>query len=242
MTTSASDAYTGIDNLEIMASAVNYLRHLNDSIAAVAGPPSAAPRLVDFGAGTGTHAIAMRDRGYDVACIEIDPTLQSMLRGEGLTVGDAPSAFEPASFDLAYTMNVIEHIVDDEQALASLVNCVRPGGRLVVFVPAFPVLYSSMDEKVGHVRRYRRRGLVDVVTRAGFVVDRCQYVDSLGFPATLAYKALGSRKGDLGEGSLGFYDRVIFPLSRGLDRGLSRVVGKNLLLVATRPVGPPSGR
>ena len=197
---------------------------------------------MDFGAGTGTHAASMRDRGYDVTCIEIDPTLQRVLRDRGLTVGEAPSAFEPASFDVAYSMNVIEHIVDDEQALASLVRCVRPGGRLVVFVPAFPLLFSSMDEKVGHVRRYRRRGLVDLVTRAGFEVDRCRYVDSLGFPATLAYKALGSRDGDLGEGSLGFYDRVVFPVSRGLDRVLGRVVGKNLLLVATRPVGPPSGR
>ena len=139
-------------------------------------------------------------------------------------------------------MNVLEHIDDDVAAVRSLAGALRPGGKLVVYVPAFQVLFSSMDTKVGHLRRYRLGQLVDTVRQAGFHVDRCRYVDSLGFAATLAYKAVGSRQGDISGGSVSFYDSYGFPVSRGLDRALDRVVGKNLLLVATRPATLPTDR
>ena len=92
-----------------------------------------------------------------------------------------------------------------------------------------------MGAKVGHVHRYRRPALVELITSAGFTVERCPYVDSLGFAASLAYKAVGDRNGDLDESALAFYDRHLFPASRVLDCGLGGVLGKNLLLVATRP-------
>lgn len=228
-------AYGGIDNLEVMAEAVRYLRDLNDGIAAVAGPPASAPRLVDFGAGSGTHALDMRDRGYEVDCVEIDGQLRSLLGAEGLVVAPEADRLDAGAYDVAYSMNVLEHIDDDVGALRGLHRVVRPGGRLLVYVPAFEVLYSSMDTKVGHLRRYRRPQLVAAVTEAGFVVDRCRYVDSLGFAASLAYKAVGSRQGDISRGSVSFYDSYVFPVSRLLDRAFGRVAGKNLLLVATKP-------
>ena len=91
-----------------------------------------------------------------------------------------------------------------------------------------------MDAKVGHVRRYRRPAPVELITSVGLTVERCRYVDSLGFAASLAYKAMGNRNGDLDESALAFYDRHLFPASRVLDFGVGGV-GKNLLLVATRP-------
>ena len=234
MSAALNPTYGGIDNLEVMAGAVNYLRFLNDGIAGVAGPARAAPRLLDFGAGSGTHALDMRRRGYGVDCVEVDSSLQASRHQSGFSAVDHPSALEPSSYDLVYSMNVLEHIDDDREAVAGLARVLRSGGRLVVFVPAFEVLYSSMDAKVGHVRRYRRRGLIDVVEQGGFHVDECRYVDSLGFAASLAYRAVGDRHGAISESSVGFYDRFVFPVSRGLDRGLGRVIGKNLLLVATR--------
>jgi hypothetical protein len=70
----------------------------------------------------------------------------------------------------------------------------------------------------------------------GFEIERAEYADSLGFFVTLLYKVIGSRAGDISSGSVRFYDRVVFPLSRLLDRvGLSRLFGKNLLAVMRRP-------
>jgi hypothetical protein len=90
-----------------------------------------------------------------------------------------------------------------------------------------------MDRAVGHVRRYRKRELRELVLGAGFRVTDCRYVDSLGFFAALAYRAV-SRSGRLRPASVERYDRFVFPLSRVVDRLAARWVGKNLLLEARR--------
>ena len=110
-----------------------------------------------------------------------------------------------------------------------------PGGRLLIYVPAFNLLYSANDERVGHVRRYRRAGLVELVRNAGFQVERASYVDSLGFFAALAYRFVGDPEGGLSVTSVRLYDSLLFPPSRLLDRVVGRWFGKNLLLTAVRP-------
>ena len=75
---------------------------------------------------------------------------------------------------MIYAINVIEHIADDVAALAQLRELLRPGGKLVIFVPAFPMLYSEMDRRIGHFRRYRLTALASATERAGLVVDRAE--------------------------------------------------------------------
>jgi hypothetical protein len=135
-----------------------------------------------------------------------------------------------------YSVNVLEHISDDEGTLTELHAKLCPGGRLLLYVPAFQVLYSSMDEKVGHHRRYRMGALAAVAVRAGFEVERMDYADCLGFFVTVLYRLIGSRRGDISPTSVRIYDRFVFPLSRLLDRaGASRRLGKNLSMTLRRP-------
>ena len=223
--------YSGTDNLEVMREAVNYNRALLDFIRAQARKSG---QVLDFGAGVGTFALALAGEGYAVECVEPDAAQRAAIAAAGVPVHADLAAIPRASVDCAYTLNVLEHIDDDLAALRALGSTLRIGGRLVVYVPAFPVLYTSMDRKVGHVRRYRRRDLRAKVETAGLTVLRSEYVDCLGFAATLAYRAFGSRVGDVDRDALRMYDRYAFPVSRQLDRALSRVIGKNLLLVAQR--------
>jgi SAM-dependent methyltransferase len=227
--------YGGVDNLEVMEGAHRYRAFLVRAVTDAVGPPERAGRLLDFGCGTGTIAKPLRDLGYQVECLEPDTSMRDALSADGFAVAASLEGHAPASLDGVYSMNVLEHIDDDAGALASIHRVTRPGGRLVLYVPALQSLYSAMDRKVGHLRRYRRQPLEQLVRGAGFRVDWCRYVDVLGVPAGLAYKAFGSRRGDLGAGSVVAYDRMAFPVSRVLDRLTSRVVGKNLLLLGTRP-------
>lgn len=223
--------YPGVENLEAMRHARRYNGFLIDLIARY----TSGQRLMDFGAGAGTFAAPLAERGYDVVCIEPDAGLRDRLAADGLEAHPSAAALPPDSVDSIYTLNVLEHIADDGGAVSELTACLRSGGQLMVYVPAFPLLYSAMDERVGHVRRYRRRGLVRILQQAGLQIETAKYVDSLGFLAALVYRFIGDDSGIISPASVRVYDRFVFPLSRAVDHLTRGSFGKNLLVVASKP-------
>jgi SAM-dependent methyltransferase len=232
-----SEDYTGIFNEEVMASAVRYQRFLAGLLTLAAGRPGAERVIVDFGAGLGPFARAARSLGWQVTCVELDPTLRADLRADGFDAAASLDDISPRSLDFLYSYNVLEHIEDDATVISAFHRVLKPGAPLLLYVPAFPLLYSSMDRLVGHVRRYRRKGLVDLVESAGFTVETCHYADSIGFAAALAYRAIGDDSGKLDERAVRLYDRLVFPASRRLDYVTKRFFGKNLVLIARRSGG-----
>ncbi|MBM0103447.1 class I SAM-dependent methyltransferase [Steroidobacter sp. S1-65] len=225
-------AYTGVDNLEVMQEAVNYNRYLLDTVRKHA---PARGKVLDFGAGSGQFAAPLSQHGMDITALEPDQLLQQRLRAQGLRVVSSTQEIPDASLDYIYTLNVLEHIDDDAGALRILHAKLTAKGKLLIYVPAFQLLYTSMDAKVGHVRRYTRGMLMTRVRDAGFKIEHVAYADSIGFFATLAFKAIGNKDGNVSLGALKLYDRAVFPLSRGLDSVAKRWFGKNLLLVASKP-------
>jgi len=220
----------GAKNLEVMAAARNYNGHLLRQVSrAMAG----RRRILDFGAGRGTFALPMRDQGHEVVCVESEPLLRSVLAAEGLEVHASLTDIPNGSVDAAYTLNVLEHIRDDEETLTQIYMKLATGGRLYVYVPAFQMLYSAMDRDVGHVRRYRLAELVEKCCRSGFKVERAGYSDSLGFWASLAYRAAGPRDGRIPMKGLILYDTYLFPISCVLDTAFRHVFGKNAWVVAS---------
>jgi ubiquinone/menaquinone biosynthesis C-methylase UbiE len=229
---SADQGYSGCDVLEVMAEAVNYNRWLCELVSHRVPPGS---KLLDFGAGTGTFSSAMKARGYDVACVELDDGLRSGLREAGFNAVKVLDELTTGSTPYIYTLNVLEHIEDDQSIVNELARVLAKNGMLLIYVPAFQVLYSAMDKKIGHFRRYRRAQVVKLVQSAGLTVTEARYADSLGFLASLAYKWIGSSDGSLNSGALKFYDRLLFPISRALDLVAGSLFGKNVLVVATKP-------
>jgi SAM-dependent methyltransferase len=215
-----------------MLEAENYNRYLLDLVRRHMGN---ARRVIDFGAGAGTFAVPVAAFAPALTPVEPDTALRAVLAQRGFTAAAHVRDLPDAAFDYAYSLNVLEHIDDDVAALRDLRRKLVPGGRLLVYVPAFPVLYTSMDRKVGHVRRYTRATLVANVHAAGFRVEHAHYADSLGFIATLAFKLVGNDRGELNRRAIRLYDRVAFPLSRMLDALAGPLFGKNLVLIASNP-------
>ncbi|MGD0370281.1 MAG: class I SAM-dependent methyltransferase [Candidatus Dormibacteria bacterium] len=227
----AGSVYTGRENLEVMKHAYQYNRLLLKWISSYA---AGASQIVDFGAGAGVFAIPLVEAGHRVLCVEVDPLFKSMLREHGLPVAASLDVVPDSSIDFIYAFDVLEHIEDDVHCLELWHRKLRPGGRILVYVPAFPVLYSSMDRHIGHYRRYRLRSLRVKCRAAGFAVDRAVYVDCIGFLASLAYKLTDRGAGVISWRAVRWYDRYVFRLSRTFDLLVSRWVGKNLLISARR--------
>src|SRR5947209_13192503 len=135
-------AYSGVDNLEVMEQALNYNAFLQGLVTTRAKLGDA---ILDFGAGTGVLARPLAAAGYRVRCIEPDDRLRARLQSRGLEAHASIEEIPPESLDLVYTVNVLEHIADDVATVTALHGRLKPGGRLLVYVPAFALLYTSMD-------------------------------------------------------------------------------------------------
>ena len=221
------------DLIEVMEEAVNYNRFLIDELLAWS---HGTERVLDFGAGNGRFSRALYEQHRAIHAVEPDPALRERIQSHGITSHASLEAVGDLRFDGIYSINVLEHIEDDRGILAAIYQRLEPGGQLFLYVPAFQILYSANDERVGHVRRYRKPALLEALGAAGFRVEAASYVDSIGFAAGLWYRLFGDREGLLDPRAVRLYDRAVFPLSRRLDSVLGGRIGKNLLVRATRPV------
>ncbi len=93
-------------------------------------------------------------------------------------------------FDLILALDVIEHVESDIEGLAALRKMLKPGGKLVLTVPAFPFLWSAHDRTHHHYRRYTRRSLVDKVNASGYELEYVTYYNFLLFPIVAATRFL----------------------------------------------------
>jgi hypothetical protein len=98
----------------------------------------------------------------------------------------------------------------------------------LVYVPAFNLLWTGLDEKIKHHRRSRRKDLERLTRSAGLSVQKSRYVDSVGF------LAVSSKKADVSARAIALYDRYIVPPTRALDLLFGGFFGKNVYVVASR--------
>ncbi|MEJ2767538.1 class I SAM-dependent methyltransferase [Mycetohabitans sp. B46] len=188
--------------------------------------------VLDFGAGVGTlSTIFWKKTGIKPVVVEPDLQQRETLLARKFNtykcIGDVEG-----QFDMVYTSNVLEHIKDDVAALSEIKNKLNPGGRLAIFVPAFEIIWTSMDDKVGHYRRYTIPMLRASLDKAGFEVEEISYRDSLGFIMAIAFKFIGNKSGEPSRFSLVLFDRIIFPVSLALDLVAKHIFGKNILAIA----------
>jgi SAM-dependent methyltransferase len=225
--------YTGEDYLNALEIADNY----NDFIAGLfASRIGDAGRIVDFGAGTGLLARKVHEKtGKDVQCLEPAENMKKYLPG---VVLDSLDEVADGSIDFIYSSNVLEHIEDDAAVIAEMARVLKPAGRVCLYLPACQCLFSQLDRRVGHYRRYDKARLKVLFNPKQWKMLDLRYADSLGFAATLYFKLFGNRAGDFHIPSLKFYDRAVFPVSRLIDwLTFGFCPGKNVFVCAEKCCG-----
>lgn len=207
-----------------------------------------ACRLVDVGAGTGS---ILAHVGGLAAAIGIEGEWQlarlgRTRHGVRFLVADVAGAIPllHASADVVLSLDVLEHLDDDRAALREMFRILRPGGTLVVTVPAFQNLWSRHDELHHHKRRYSKRAFLAALKATGFTCTRVTYFNTLLFPLVYLSRKLESagrgptrQKTDYEKaprmlaGALG----RIFGLEARIIPRWNLPVGVSLLAIATRP-------
>jgi SAM-dependent methyltransferase len=240
MVRSTADArdYEGGD-LEALSDMPNYTAALLKPMR-----PYLRGRVIEVGAGVGNIARHYVDGVQHLLLVEpaerLHQALAARFEGQAKVVTsatflrDTSPALLSEPFDAAIMVNVLEHIHDDLEVLEGLYTLLRPGGALLLFVPAHPWLYGTLDALVHHARRYTRRELEGRVEQAGFSVDRLEYFDVLGMiPWFFAGKVFRRRQFD--QAAAEMYDRLGVRITRFFERRFVAPFGKNLLCVAHKP-------
>jgi SAM-dependent methyltransferase len=155
-------------------------------------PPHA--RILEAGCGCGGNLDMLGAFGT-VSAFEMDDQARQIARSRtsvSIAEGQLPdrNPFRGQEFDLIAMLDVLEHIEDDAGALVELERCLAPGGQILLSVPAYPWLWSGHDEMHHHHRRYTKRSLVDVLTRAGFEINYITYFNSILLPLAVGARLM----------------------------------------------------
>ena len=151
------------------------------------------PRILDVGCGTGANLELLGKYG-DAEGVDVSAEALAFCRTRGLTKvrqGEAERLpYDDGSFDLVTGLDVVEHLDDDVAGLSEMRRVLRPGGCVLLFVPAFMFLWGVQDDVSHHRRRYTLAGLRSVVESAGLKVERATYANITFFAPILLGRAL----------------------------------------------------
>jgi SAM-dependent methyltransferase len=225
--------YSGLVELEKLELNLNHYNHY--IVTQFINHATSKNRVLDFGAGIGTLSNIWKklEGTSSITCLEPDERQVKIILERGLS--GFTSISEDSEFDYIFTSNVLEHIYDDRAAIKFLFNQLSADGKIGIFVPANKYIYSHIDKKLEHFRRYGKRELVKKVAESGFKIDSCVFVDSLGLFAWVFLKIFKLQMSESASRLLPIYDKFIWPISQFLDNiGLKYLFGKNLLLLASK--------
>lgn len=219
-----------------MQRAVRYRRWCFDQVS-----PWVGRRVLEIGAGIGNQTEFLLDAEI-VVCVELCEQAAAVLRGryaghphvivfEGDIVSQSAQSLAVHACDTAICFNVLEHIEDDVEGLRSIARILVPGGRLLLMVPALPVIYGSVDRSLGHYRRYLPSTLRAALDRAGYRLQRLWWMNLPGvFGWFLNNRIL--HRNEESPGQILVFDRFVVPIARFVESIVRPPVGLSLIAIA----------
>jgi SAM-dependent methyltransferase len=229
--------YSGSE-LSALSAAINYYDWLIQHF-----EPYLGATVLEVGAGIGTFSEMLLSMPQTRSLIAIEPAgntfpqlaarLASNPRAKVIK-GYLKDYSIDSFVDSVVAVNVLEHVDDDDEFLRLALNATAPGGTLLLYVPAVPGIFGSLDRAFEHFRRYTRKSLADRIEGAGWTVEKIQYMN---LPGVLFWFVAGRvlRWTSIPEPGVRYYDRFIIPLTRRVERIVRVPIGQSLMAVARKP-------
>jgi len=212
---------------------------------ALASAASGSLALLDAGCGTGYNLVDLARRGRAVG-IDLSPEAVAFWRERRVRAVRASLLrlpFPDATFDVVTSFDVIYHawVTDDRRAVSEMARVLRPGGLMLVRVPALKVLWGAHDVAVQSRRRYTRAELTALLASCDLRLLRATYCNSILFPLLLARRAMdrllrreGSDVRFLPAPLEWTFRRALLAEAAAIRRGLSFPVGASVVALARR--------
>ena len=194
------------------------------------------PKVLEIGCGLGNISKLLCEE-FELSALDICSEYTEHTAKElGITTACHDISVKPYKknhFDSAFIVNVLEHIPDEQKALANIKLALKPGGHLAVLVPAFMWLYGTVDEAIDHQRRYTRRTLRAALEKAGYEVSSVSYFNVFGMPGWLLHNRI-LKKDTLPDGQLKLFDTLV-PVLKPVDVLFRKLMGISVVAHAIKP-------
>jgi len=188
--------------------------------------------ILDFGAGYGIITKMLDDLGFNIKAVEKNKkAIQELSKKKIETftkIGDVKN-----SIDCIISLNVLEHIEDDNKIVADFYNFLPEGGKLLLYLPASNIIWTDLDNKVNHKRRYQKKDLEKLLISNNFQIEQLYFVDFIGWAVLLISKILRINL-NFEKRPIKFYDKYIFKSFKFLDIFTKNIIGKNLFVIAVK--------
>ncbi len=228
----------GLHTLEAISTAGRFNRWMFEQV-----QPYMRGRILEVGSGIGNISQFFIEQAADITLSDLRENYCEALRHhfpgrEVLNLDLVHPAFHQqyaallGHFDSAFALNVVEHIDDDGLALKNMSALLKPGGRMLILVPAVPLLYNQIDRGLYHYRRYRMKQLLQLFAGCRLEVEQHWHFNALGIPAWITGGWL-MRKKEIEKGQMNAYDKLV-PFARILDKLTFNRIGLSVIAVGTK--------
>jgi len=228
--------YSGTE-LDSLAEAKNYYGWVLKQF-----EPFLGETVIEAGAGIGTFSDFLLSSPKVKNLIAIEPAANTYPELEKKFAGNPgvetlrgylSDHYRTLKANAVVAVNVLEHVEDHEAFLREAKDAIVPGGSLLLFVPAIPAIYGTLDKAFEHYRRYTRHTLRDVIKSAGWQPKRISYMN---FPGIAAWFMAGRimKKTSVAPGDAKAYDRLVIPWLSKLEAIVPPPIGSNIVAIATK--------
>jgi len=233
---------SGTETLEVISDAGKFNQWMYQTI-----KPHCSGNILEIGSGIGNISKYFLDDGSEISLCDLSADyfriLESKFSGfdnlKGLfTLDFAEKELEQkyphliGQFDTVFALNVLEHVPDHEQSIRNCHKLLKPGGKLVILVPAFQLLFNKFDVALEHQRRYTPKSLKKLMSIPGFKITHCQYFNVIGILGWFVSGKL-MRKNSIPGGQMRLYDKLV-PVWKVVDWLFGRYLGLSVICVVQK--------
>jgi SAM-dependent methyltransferase len=229
----------GIETLEAVSIAVNFNRWMYDTIS-----KHCSGKILEIGSGIGNITQHFIENDHDITLTDIRSNYVQSLKEQFPSHKDKTILMDLVddnfdqefrkllgTYDTVFALNVVEHIKDDRLAIFNATKLLKPGGKLIILVPAYQFLYNSFDVALEHYRRYTKKTLNQLIA-SELKLSHSQYFNAFGM---LGWFVSGKvlKKKTIPIKQMKIYDRLLF-IAKSIDKCLFNRMGLSVISVGTK--------